>query len=433
MTSAARAVQSEQTAQTPPPRRKACDPEQPTIIPRDPDRDLALKDREQKILKAILSIASDDPRLPGRRRWCCWARNETILAQLATMGQAKGHSYLDRGLGKLRGLRLESKTMTEFRQWLIEEAPRRGMPCEPPPQMRKRKGRVLIILAELPPVVSEVYGPLEIPPPDDAPEHLEVRCDQPQSEVRGHLKVRCANRGEIPMESSEYGENSSSTCVCDPEAGTTTDDELVVRDGEELLAAGLRPWLRMPDGTFQRRMAESALRQAVAARDGTAPRAVRISTFVESVAAGRERDLTGTVSPTPRDGTSPGDDAPAGRIGRLTADRLAKAVRDLKRGEHGQAERIVGGLLSALGAEDDADLSALLREAIGMVAEGQYADAVAQAIREAPNGRSPRGLLISKLRPICAAKNPSPERLAKVSPVTGRNHYPRQTHSTVAK
>lgn len=420
MPTAARAARSEQTAQAPPPRRVACDPDRPVAITRDPDRDIALEDDEQKVLKAILSLAYDDPRMPGHRRWCCWAFNDTILGVVNTMGETKGHSYFDRAFKRLKEKgRLISKNMTDFRRWLIEQAPRHGMSCDPPHLLMKGRGRVIIIVAELPPVVSEAYGPLEIPPPADDPEHLDMRSSPPQSEEPELLTLRSSNRGTIPMDLPEYGTNSSSTCVCEPE-GADDDEMMGSRDGEDLLSEQLREWLRRPEGDWQRRMAESALRMARDARDGRRQDAPRPTTWVESVAAGRERDPLPSAKPSAGDGASLAGDSPAGRIGRQTADRLAAAVRDLKPGDHDGAERVASGLISALDAEHDDDLVSLVRETIGPAAGGGMADAVAEAIREVPNGHNPRGLLISKLRKLRAGKNPPPGQLAKVPPAAGR-------------
>jgi len=428
MPNAARAARSEQTAQTPRPRRVACDPDRPIAIPRDPDRDLALKDDEQKVLKALLSLAFEDRRMPGLRRWCCWAHNDTILDAVNQMGQAKGHSYFDRALKRLKAKgRVLSQNMTEFRRWLIEQAPRHGMSCDLPPPLRQRRGRMLIIVGELPPVVSEAYGPLEIPPPDSPAEHPDLRSSTPQSEEPDLLNLRSANRGEIPMDLPDYGSNSSSTCVCEPPTRTTDDDGMdPARETDPYRAQLLADIAAHPGNKF--------LRMALRSYDN--PRAEeprRPTTFVENPAAGRERSVV-ALSATTTDPRTPGDDdAPGGRIGRQTADRLAAQVRALRPGDDDQVDRIAAGLISAMDADHDDELVALYTGSIRLAASGGLADAVADAIRQAPNGANPRGLLKSLLRKISAAKNPPPGLLAKVLPAAGRNHYPRQPHCTVVK
>lgn len=392
MASAARAARSEQTAQAPGPRRVACDPDRPVAIPRDPDRDIALKDDEQKVLKAILSLAFEDRRTPGVRRWCCWASNDTILHAINLMGEEKEHNYFDRAFRRLREKgRVLRKNMTEFGRWLVEEAPRHGMSCDRPPLLRKHRGRVIIIVAELPPVVSEAYGPLKVPPPEEPSELLNVRSSIPQPEEPELLNVRSSNRREIPMDLPEYGSNPSSTCVCEPP--TTIDDGVdQVREEDPYRAELLSRIEADPRNAFWR----MALR-SYDAPPPPSPR--RPTTFVENPAAGRERDpLPSTAAQTIPFPSGP-EDAADGRIGRPLAGSLADEV--LAVSDAAGAIDLADRLLAAMKADDDDDLGAVCRRAmLGVVASPPTSsrDAIADAIRQLANPlKSPRGFLRGRM------------------------------------
>lgn len=410
MTTAARAARSEQTAQTPPPRRRLCDAEQPTILPRDPNLDLAIRPQYRATLGAILA------KTHGNNRHLVWACNRTLMRWT---GLSK--SALDRHLRVL----LDAKRIERYvgrdavDRWFLETAAQHGPKhAIRPAWMPEDCDRLIVIVAWMPAVVCpKAYGPLALEV--DRADNLSASPENgvplpPGNGVPSAPEMGCPIEKGIPLE-GETLMKSSSTTIDAPEIPATIDDGmLMTQGGEELLPEDLRADLRLPQGHPARRAAEGLLRSILRRSSGNQPNPSRSTTFVESPSAGHERSVLAFPASQVDHRTPEPADAPGGRISRPTAERIADAVRVMKVGDHDQAERILSGLISALDATGDSDLVAIYSEAIHMAADGQLVDAVTDAIRQAPNGQNPRGLLKSKFRSLLAAKNPPPGPLTKV-------------------
>lgn len=385
-----------------------CDPNRPVAIPRDPDRDLALDDRAQKVLKAILQGTGDDRRIPGRRRWCAWMGNDRLRELIDGMGQTKAQSYLDRGLRTLEQLgRIKRLSLTEFRQWLIEDAPRHGLCSDPPEAMKLRKGRVIIVLAELPPVVSEAYGPLHLAPPDEMSTFVTVTNTPRQSDERADLDVTNVNRSEIRSELSEREPILSTS-------GRNSDD-----DGRSVDLGETDPQAE-PD-PVRRQLLENL--QAC-------PTDRRLRYFLDKY----DREKANPPTPAPCRPVAPPpppipvvvtlapQNATQSRPGPETARRLAEAGRSLYgTGDTERAEQLAVELLDLVDRRHDDDMIAVVRGAtLGLAAGSIAPDGFYGYVSQLGNKgmTNPAGFLRARMLELGAQKSPVTRHSAKVH-VTG--------------
>lgn len=432
MPTAARAAQSEQTAQTPRPRRKVRDNDQPTAIPRNPSIDLALASPLRVTLAILLSKTSDF------NRHLVWASNKTIAGWIG-----KSEPTVERHLADLEAAgRIERYDgEREVMDWFMIKAARFGPRFSQPPAAlaRQIRKRLIVIVAWQPPVVRpDAYGPLGLETgPSDSPSQT-IKNDglePPTIEGCEPSEMRVAIVKTITAEPADPSKSSSTTTNRGPEAGTPTDDEGLGTLDPDPIRAGLLADIKADP---RNRFFLAALRAYDNRQEATA---TRPTSFRENVAAGRERTpvvpALALASVSTDDPSAEGNDASAGRLGVQESASIAAAVRALPTGDLDQAERLSRRLIEAVGATHDPELVRTYGNTLQLAASGLVSpEAVADVIRQVakPTISNPRGFLRVEFAKLRAGKNPPPGLLAKVPPAAGRNqHVPASPHCTVAK
>jgi len=368
MPSAARAARSEQTAQTPPLRRKPCDPEQSTILPRDPSQDLAIKGQLRATLGAMLA------RTHGRNRHLVWARNGKLQKWTALKRSTlDDHLRKLEAAGRIRWL----KTRAEVDQFFLESARFGPRYAQRPSAMPPDYERLIVLLAWLPPVLyPDAYGPLGLKvPPQDAPPgdtgHLGAPSPgnraQPTQDFGRPIEKENSPEGETQMKPSSPTPES--------EAATETTTICLSAPGEEETPEWVAEGLGMSEGHPARARAERYLRCVAARAGGNQPNPSRPTSFVESPAAGHGgKSWLPRVAPaTPSaGGSSPGGvGSSEGRIGREALAEARAIVEQVHRTQSGAWQ--AGERLARVMGDPKPDTEATYAKGLAAMLAGQVA------------------------------------------------------------
>ena len=420
MPNAARAAWSEQTTQAPPPRRRKCEPCEATHLPRDPNIDLALKRHLRSTLGILLAHTS------FRNRHLVWASNERIREWT---GLSK--SSLDEHLFALQkaGRILWLKSREEVDAWFMTVSPTFGARfAQRPACIPHNCRRLIVLLAWLPsPTRPGAYGPLSLTPkPEDAAsDHPENRVETTTTD-----RVETTRFSGCPIEKEESDEGETQLKSSSPTPGptlareTTTDGPATPGEGE------MQPWvaegLRMHEAHPMRRLAENHLRLIRARAEGNQPNPSRPTSFVESPAAGHERD------------PEPQPEGPQGRQGDRGRSQVEAIVRAVAGGattpqDGGMAiAEAVGDIQEATIDTYRAGMAALadgrvsLEEMLGVIAD-EFRPSI-----DHPNWRLSKFFAGARRRMKKPAAEPTRQSFPAAGSTQSSNMSP-QTHCTVAK